>query len=430
MDELFSRWATMSETLISPAPLKAADGVPLKVKLARERRLKQYKAVALVAPLAVFLLLTFLVPISLLMYRSVSNPEEVTILPKTSELIQSWDKRGLPSDAVFAALASDLVVAKENNKVPELSKRLNMDISGFRSLLQKTAHKMPLTLKPGESIRDRFIQIDDRWGDPDHWHVIALNAKSWTPYYIYNALDLREAKSGMPKMAPEEERAFLKIFGRTFWISLWVTVFAILLGYPVAYWLANLPARKSNLLMILVLLPFWTSVLVRVAAWIVMLQSQGLVNSALMAMGLIDQPLQLAFNRPGVYIAMVHILLPFVILPTYSVMKSIPPSYVRAAISLGDHPFAAFWKIYFPQTVSGIAAGALLVFIMCIGYYITPALLGGPGEQMISYYVAFYTNVTINWGMAAALGSLLLLATLVLYAVYSRLVGVNKLSLG
>ncbi len=167
-----------------------------------------------------------------------------------------------------------------------------------------------------------------------------------------------------------------------------------------------------------------------VAQQTALLQREGLINSALMNLGIIGEPLQLAFNRVGVYIAMVHILLPFVILPAYSVMKSIPQTYMRAAISLGDHPFAAFWKIYFPQTVAGVAAGALLVFIMCIGYYITPALLGSPEEQMVSYYVAFYTNVTINWGMAAALGSLLLIATMTLYAVYSKLVGANKLSLG
>jgi putative spermidine/putrescine transport system permease protein len=137
----------------------------------------------------------------------------------------------------------------------------------------------------------------------------------------------------------------------------------------------------------------------------------------------------LLFNRVGVYIAMTHILLPFMILPLYSVMKSIPSTYQRAAVSLGSHPFAAFWRVYVPQTYAGIAAGALLVFILAIGYYITPALLGGPDDQMVSYYVAYYTNVTINWGMACALGGLLLAVTLVLYAVYGRFTRAN-LSLG
>ena len=175
--------------------------------------------------------------------------------------------------------------------------------------------------------------------------------------------------------------------------------------------------------MILVLLPFWTSILVRVAAWIVLLQSGGLINSALIAMGVIDQPLQLVFNRTGVYVAMVHIMLPFMILPIFSVMKGISPSYVRAAVSLGCPPFRSFWKVYFPQAVPGVGAGCLLVFIICMGYYITPALLGSPKEQMVSYFVAFYTNQTINWGMAAALSAILFAATLLLYMVYSRLVG-------
>lgn len=421
---------TMSESLSVSAPLTAADGEPLKLKLARERRNKQLKAVALVAPLVIFLLLTFLIPIVTLLKRSVDNPEVVTYLPKTSQLIAKWDRQSVPSEDVYRALAQDLTVAKEAKTVSEVAKRLNMDVSGFRSLLQKTARKMPLELAAGETMHDRFVQIDEQWGQADTWQVIAKNAKSWTPFYVYSALDLREDKSGAPVLAPEDERAFVKIFGRTLWMSFWVTVWCLLLGYPLAYWLANLPARKSNLLMILVLLPFWTSVLVRVASWIVLLQREGLINSALMHLGIIGEPLQLAFNRVGVYIAMVHILLPFVILPAYSVMKSIPQTYMRAAISLGDHPFAAFWKIYFPQTVAGVAAGALLVFIMCIGYYITPALLGSPEEQMVSYYVAFYTNVTINWGMAAALGSLLLIATMTLYGVYSKLVGANRLSLG
>jgi putative spermidine/putrescine transport system permease protein len=221
----------------------------------------------------------------------------------------------------------------------------------------------------------------------------------------------------------------VNILGRTFRIAAMVTIACFVLGFPAAYVLANLPERTANLLMILVLLPFWTSILVRVAAWIVLLQSGGLINSGLMAMGIIDKPLELVFNRVGVYISMVHILLPFMILPIYSVMKGISPTYMRAAISLGCHPFASFWRVYFPQTYAGVGAGCLLVFILAIGYYITPALLGSPNDQMVSYFVAFYTNTSINWGMATALGGLLLLATVVLYLIYSWLVGASRLRL-
>lgn len=227
----------------------------------------------------------------------------------------------------------------------------------------------------------------------------------------------------------EGEAAFSDILGRTFQISAVVTLVALLLGYPLAYWLATLSERKANLMLILVLLPFWTSVLVRIAAWIVLLQNNGLVNRFFMAIGITDAPIPLLFNRVGVVVAMVHILLPFMILPLYSVMKSVPPNYLRAAISLGSPPLAAFFRVYLPQTYPGVAAGGLLVFITCIGYYVTPALLGGPADQMLSYYVAQYTNVEVNWGMACALGSVLLTCTLVLYALYRR-VSKAELSLG
>jgi putative spermidine/putrescine transport system permease protein len=222
---------------------------------------------------------------------------------------------------------------------------------------------------------------------------------------------------------------FGRILGRTFQISALVTLCCLLLGYPLAYWLSTLSARQANVLMILVLVPFWTSILVRVAAWIVLLQSEGLINRGLMGLGLIDHPLALLFNRVGVVIAMTHILLPFMILPLYSVMKSVPPTYLRAAISLGSAPLAAFFRVYVPQTYAGIGAGGLLVFILAIGYYVTPALLGGVDDQMLSYYIAQYTNVNINWGMACALGAVLLAATLVLYAVYRRVIK-SEVSLG
>jgi putative spermidine/putrescine transport system permease protein len=228
---------------------------------------------------------------------------------------------------------------------------------------------------------------------------------------------------------PEDQQVFGRILLRTFEISAVVTVLCVLLGYPLAWWLSTLPARRANLLMILVLVPFWTSILVRVAAWVVLLQREGLVNTALMATSVIDEPFALLFNRTGVLISMVHILLPFMILPVYSVMKSVPTTYVRAAVSLGSPPLAAFLRVYVPQTLPGVGAGALLVFILAIGYYVTPALLGGANDQMLSYYIAQYTNVDVNWGMACALGAILLAATLVLYAVYRR-VGQAELSLG
>jgi putative spermidine/putrescine transport system permease protein len=217
---------------------------------------------------------------------------------------------------------------------------------------------------------------------------------------------------------------------RTFWIGLVVTVITLVLGYPLAYLLATLPTRASNLLMLLVLIPFYTSLLVRTTAWLVLLQREGLVNDALIALGLTNHRIQFVHNRFGVYVAMVHVLLPFMVLPIYSVMKGISPQYMRAALSLGAGPVLAFREVYLPQTFPGIAAGCLLVFILSLGYYITPALVGGPQDQMVSYYISYFTNQTINWGMSAALSAVLLLAVLILFVAYNRLVGLDSIRLG
>ncbi|WP_277960661.1 ABC transporter permease [Pseudomonas sp. RIT-To-2] len=409
-------------------PLKEVASPNLKQRLARAERFNRLKAQALIAPLVLFLLLVFLVPIAVLLYKSVGNPEVVEGLPRTVVAVKAWDGKSLPDEAAYKALSDDLVDARKNQTLGDLSKRLNMELAGYRSLLSKTARAMPFTPEPA-SYKEALQSLDERWGDPAYWQAIRRNTSNVTPYYLLAAVDHRIDDLGEVAPATPDQAIYLDIFARTFWMGLVITVICLLLAYPLAYLLANLPARQSNLLMIMVLLPFWTSILVRVAAWIVLLQSGGLINSALMAMGVIDKPLELVFNRTGVYISMVHILLPFMILPIYSVMKGISPTYMRAAISLGCHPFASFWRVYFPQTYAGVGAGCLLVFILAIGYYITPALLGSPNDQMVSYFVAFYTNTSINWGMATALGGLLLLATVLLYLVYSKLVGASRLRL-
>ncbi len=402
----------------------------LKAAEARRRTM----ALLLVAPLAIFLLLVFVVPIGALLTRAVQNPEIATALPRTVAALSNWDRKAAPADAAYAALAADLTQIADGEAMGALARRLNTEIPGYRSLVAKTARAMPLTgdanapLAPAQT-RAKLIELDERWGDAAYWQAIAKNGGRYSPFYLLAALDHKQDGFGSIVPADPDQSIYLAVFGRTLLIGFAVTLFALALGYPLAYWISTLPERRANLAMILVLIPFWTSVLVRVAAWVVLLQSEGLVNRALIDTGLISQPLALLFNRVGVYISMTHILLPFMILPLYSVMKSIPPSYQRAAVSLGSHPFAAFWRVYVPQTYPGVGAGALLVFILAIGYYITPALLGGPNDQMVSYYVAYFTNVTINWGMACALGGLLLAATLVLYAIYGRFTR-SQLSLG
>ena len=399
-------------------------------QLRRAERRKRAFAISLALPLLVFLLAVFLIPIGALLVRAVENPEVARVLGNTVEVLDTWDRKSAPPDAAYAAIAKDLSAIEELAYAGALARRLNSEIGGARSLVMSTYRAMPLEsgLSPTQ-VREQLLALDERWAELGYWQAIAKNGSRWTPDYLLASVDLRRNIEGNIVKVDAGSAAFSQILFRTFEMSAVVTVFALLLGYPLAYWLSTLSARKANMLMILVLVPFWTSVLVRSASWIVLLQSNGLVNRALMGLGIVDAPLPLLFNRLGVIIAMVHILLPFMILPLYSVMKSVPSTYLRAAVSLGSSPLAAFFRVYVPQTYPGIGAGGLLVFILSIGYYVTPALLGGADDQMLSYYIARYTNVNVNWGMACALGAVLLSATLVLYALYRKVVK-SELSLG
>ena len=381
-------------------------------------------------PLFLFLLTTFITPILLLLYRAVENPEILEVMPRTAEAIQAWDGTEIPDETVFAALAADLRQARKERTVGKAGKRLNYVITGYRSLLNKTARKVPRIKKETTTYRDAIVAMDKRWGEQRYWAAIKQAAKPYTEIYLLAAIDFELGSKGNIVRVPEDRALYNRVFVRTFWMSFVVTLWCLLLGYPVAWLLASLPLRHSNLLMILVLLPFWTSLLVRTAAWIIVLQKEGIINKILMWTQIIPDPLQLVFNRFGVYVAMIHILLPFMILPLYSVMKNIPPSLMRAASSLGANPVTAFFKVYLPQSMPGISAGCLLVFILAIGYYITPALVGGPKDQMLSYFIAFFTNNTINWGMAAGLAVLLLSATVVLYVVFNRFIGIERLRMG
>jgi putative spermidine/putrescine transport system permease protein len=420
-------------TAATAASSPAADPAALRRSLVRAERRRQWRAFGLTLPLLAFLLLTFLVPIAALLKRAVENPEVARALPRTVVVLQDWKHADVPRPEAFAALVADLGALSDSADAGALARRLNSEKPGARSLVMGTYRALPLegtgAATPAAQVKDKLLAIDPRWGEVDYWEAIAKNGSRWTPDYLLTAVDLRRDIHGGVERVDPDQRVFGGILLRTFGISALVTLWCLALGYPLAYWLSTLPKRRANVLMIVVLVPFWTSILVRVAAWIVLLQSEGLVNHALQGLHLVDHPLELLFNRTGVVISMTHILLPFMILPLYSVMTGVPPTYLRAAVSLGSTPLAAFLRVYVPQTYAGIGAGALLVFILSIGYYVTPALLGGPSDQMLSYYIAQYTNVTVNWGMACALGALLLAATLVLYAVYRR-VTKTELSLG
>ncbi|OPF61936.1 ABC transporter permease [Hydrogenophaga pseudoflava] len=414
--------------------MMAGGTLDLATQLRRAERRRKQRAVALTLPLLAFLVVFFLVPLASLLVRAVENPEVADALPRTGQALAGWDRHSPPDAAAFAAVIADLSAIEDTAQAGVLARRLNSEVPGARSLVMGTYRAVQSEDSgfkdlASEQAKAKLIEQDARWEELPYWQAIAQNSSRWTPDYLLAAVDLKRTPLGDIVRVSDDEAAFSDILGRTFQMSAVVTFFCLLLAYPLAYWLSTLPERKANILLILVLLPFWTSVLVRIAAWIVLLQNNGLVNRFFMWIGLTDAPIPLLFNRVGVIIAMVHILLPFAILPLYSVMKSVPPNYLRAAISLGSAPFAAFVRVYLPQTYPGVAAGGLLVFITSIGYYVTPALLGGAGDQMLSYYVAQYTNVEVNWGMACALGGVLLTTTLILYSIY-RKVSKAELSLG
>jgi putative spermidine/putrescine transport system permease protein len=403
-------------------------GADLAQDLARVERAKKIKAFALIAPLFVFLLVSFIGPIGALLSKSFVDTDVAPILPRTCAAIARWNRDGLPDEATFAALIEDIRSAAAAGTLARAATRLNYDIGGYRTLLFSTARQ--LSTASAGSARETLGAIDDKWSEPETWGAIARAAGPTTSLFLLAAVDLRADATGAIVATPREEAIFVHVLARTFTIAAGVTLLCLVLGYPLAYVLAHAPARIANVLLVFVLLPFWTSLLVRTSAWIVLLQREGVVNSALAQAGLIAAPLPLLFNRFAVFVAMTHVLLPFMVLPLYAVMKTIPAVHTRAALSLGATPGIAFWRVYAPQTLPGVGAGVLMVFIQALGYYITPALVGGANDQMLSYFVSFYAVKTINWGMAAALSLVLLAATLALYYLYDRLVGIDRVRLG
>ncbi len=550
-------------------PMLAADGRPLKQSLNRALRRQKMRALMLIAPLLLFIVVTFIAPIADMLFRSVENQIVQNTIPRTVAALDDWDtaEEELPPEQVYRELFFDLFLASEAKEHTKLGSRLNYETTGISSMFRSTGRDMddlgerfkdpmedldeswddatfwyelmsgsgegnrallneqadrmtaltdpeepeddfyedigfvpgaeisellPRTAReytafamfankvdedvvaeeePWEAVhaalaldlqegaasrvasysgpgaeqlkalaenidilpvldfRDTFIEIEEDWGSRKYWETIETYSPAYTPGYFLNAVDLQLNADGI-EPREEEQQIYVMLFERTLFMSLTITFSCILLGYPVAWLLANLPMRTANLLMILVLLPFWTSLLVRTTAWIVVLQTEGVLNDVLMFLNIIDERIQLIFNRFGTIIAMTHILLPFMILPLYSVMRTIPPSYLRAAKSLGATNWTAFWRVYFPQSVPGIGAGSILVFILAIGYYITPELVGGTTGVFISNRIAYHISTSLNWGLAAALGSILLFAVLILYWAYDKIVGIDNVKLG
>ena len=546
-------------------PVMAADGRPLKQTLRRTLRREKMRALLLIAPLLVFVVVTFIVPILSMLFRSVENDIVQNTMPEAVQALQAWDEQGTepPGDEVFVPLYFDLFKASEAKQHTQAGNRLNYEQPGLSSMFRSTgrdfddmgeafqdvfeeidpafgkaefwyemlsgeggkalledrralyaamtgetmsgdvgfapsadmAQMLPWTTKaytdfaiwtaikendtvaeenpweavyaalgqdlrspetvaaiagysgpgavalkaaaenrdqlPQDSFREMFVASDKDWESVQAWRTISLFSPPVTAGYFLNSVDLTKTVNGI-EARPETQQIYLTLFQRTMVMSLIITGSCILLGYPVAWLLANLPLRTANVLMILVLLPFWTSLLVRTSAWKVLLQQQGVINEILVWLGFVDDANRLILmnNATGTVIAMTHILLPFMILPLYSVMKTIPPTYLRAAKSLGATNWTAFWRVYFPQSVPGIGAGSILVFILSIGYYITPEIVGGTDGVFISNRIAYHISSSLNWGLAAALGSILLIVVLALYWCYDRIVGIDNVKLG
>jgi putative spermidine/putrescine transport system permease protein len=413
---------------MSPALLTTADGRPLKAALQAAQARARRRAFLLVAPLLLFVVLTFIVPIGQMLHRSVYHDGLSSNAPKIAAWFAATPAGTPPDEAAWAALAEDFKAMKANKTAGEAGTRVNYTLPETRSLFTKTARGADKLAPPWH---EAFVAIDPKWDDLAVWQAMRGASTAYTTDFYLIATDRTRDAAGNVEQVAENQRIYLWLFGKTFFLSGMITVICLALAFPVAHLLATLPARKANLLMILVLLPFWTSLLVRTTSWMVLLQGQGVVNDLLVRGGLIGDESRLAmmYNQTGTIIVMTHVLLPFMILPLYSVMRVIPPSYARAARSLGATSWTTFRRIYLPQTLPGIGAGALLVFILAVGYYITPALVGGADGQLISNLIQFHM-ANSNWSLAAALAAMLLAGVLVLYWLYDRLIGIDNLKLG
>lgn len=416
-------------TEVAPtAALMTADGRSLKSALAEAQQRARRRAFLLVAPLLLFVVLTFIVPIGQMLNRSVYHDGLSANAPNLVAWFDANPVGTAPDEAAYAALADDLRTMKADKTAGIAGTRVNYTLPGTRSLFTATARGADKLAAP---YKEALVALDEAWGSPEVWGALRSSASAYTTDFYLIALDRERAADGSVQQVPENQRIYIYLFIKTFVLSGLITLACLVLAFPVAHLLAVLPMARANLLMICVLLPFWTSLLVRTTSWIVVLQGQGIVNNTLVALGIVgdDGRLAMMYNQTGTIIVMTHVLLPFMILPLYSVMKTIPPSYARAARSLGATSWTTFRRVYLPQTLPGIGAGALLVFILAVGYYITPALVGGADGQLISNFIDFHMDKS-NWSLAAALSAMLLAGVLVLYWLYDRLVGIDKLKLG
>ena len=406
------------------------DGIPLEESLKKTERKNKIKAFLLVGPLLLFLIITYIFPIGDMLFRSVDDRTVTGWLPKTFKAMEQWNGKELPPEEVFEAFYLDYKILVKEKNHGKLQTQMNYTKNGFKSVLKKLARKMK-KFEEG-NYKEQIMAVHKRWAQVEYWRAIKRRAPAFTYSKYLKGIDMYENEDGKIVQVSEDRRIHKILWLRTLKIALVVTLLCFFMAYPIAHLLATLPMKYSNILMICVLLPFWTSLLVRTASWMILLQQQGIVNDFFVWIGLVsdDNRPEMMYNITGTYVAMTQILLPFMVLPLYSVMKTISPSLMRAGKSLGATPAIAFFKVYFPLTVPGIGAGCLLVFILAIGYYITPELVGGTSGTLVSSLISYHMKFSLDWSFASAMGLMLLVGVLVIYWIYDKLVGVDNIKLG
>jgi putative spermidine/putrescine transport system permease protein len=397
---------------------------------AREVRKRRLHAFLFVVPLLIFIVFAFVAPITTMLYRSVHNPTVANLVPETLTALEDWSGEGMPDDAVLIQFAIDMKRMANERTSGQLADEINRALPGMSSVVKSTARSLRRVEDADIAANGVALLLDanDRWSDPATWRAVRDAGPIYSSSYYLTAVDMERTVDG--GIAPRDTQIYKQLYTKTLKMALIITILTILLGYPLAFFMAHASSGLANFLMVFVLLPFWTSLLVRTTAWIALLQTNGVVNSTLLALGITDQPIEMLYTQFATIIAMTHILLPFMVLPLYAVMRGIDNSFMRAAISMGSRPLGAWYKIYLPMSLPGLSAGALLVFIISVGYYITPALVGGVDGQMISNIIAFHMQQSNNWELAAALGSLLLILILVLYWLFDKFVGTDNIKLG
>lgn len=388
-------------------------------------------AFSMVLPLLIFIAFAFVAPIGTMLYRAFYNPAVSEMIPKTLVLLDAWDGVDVPNQELQIQFAIDLRELAKTRRSGKLAEEVNRSHPGSSSVIKSSARKLSKNSVEELTVDGAALlqSTNKAWGETDIWDAIKSVGNVYSTANYLKSLDLERNRDG--SIQPRADtKIYIQLYLKTLKMALIITLCCLVLGYPLSYFLANTRPKTANILMIFVLLPFWTSLLVRTTAWIALLQTNGVVNSFLMGVGLRSEPIDMLYTEFSTIVAMTHILLPFMILPIYAVMRGVDKSFMRAAMSMGAKPIRAFISVYLPNTLSGLSAGVLLVFIISVGYYITPALVGGTAGQMISNIIAFHMQQSNNWGLAAALGTFLLLLILSLYWIYDRVVGSSNIKLG